>query len=391
MAVAWGACPENVNARQTARSLKRGEDPLKRFRSPEPLPVPLVSAEAAWRLTLPVAPSAGGAMDERHVYIPLRDTGIVALDRERGQQAWFRPIATAFPPVVDGGTVYIATSAGLEAIDAETGADRWTLPLDRTIIAPLVLDTGWLIAIVEPNTILAFRASDAALIWRATLGATPAFPPVPGGDAALYITRTDGRVVAFALADGTRLWERALPGTLSEPAAGPDRVFVGSTDNSFTALDADTGEIEWRWSRGGGDVIGAAVDGNVVYFASLDNILRAVNQDNGNQRWKKETGTRPVMPPRAFGGIVIVPGLTPAMAVFVGKTGAVMGSHVAAGNLIGPPLVDPEPKAFRVTFVTITREGVVEASRSVGLLFREPAVAAFPALPGRGLARERLD
>jgi len=260
-------------------------------------------------------------------------------------------------------------------------------------IAPLLFDTGWLIAVVEPDEVLAFRAADATLIWRAPLGTAPVYPPVPGGEAALYFTRTDGSILALALADGTRLWERKLPGTLSEPAAGRDRIFVGSTDNSFTALDAETGEIEWRWSRGGGDVIGAAVEGDVVYFASLDNIIRAVNQDNGNQRWKKETGTRPVLPPRAFGGIVIVPGLMPAMAVFVGKTGAVMGSYVAAGNLVGPPLIDPEPEAFRVTFVTITREGVVEASRSAGLLFREPVQVPPPPpiLYGRQLPRERLN
>ena len=186
-------------------------------------------------------------MDDRHVYIPLRDTGVVALDRERGTQVWFRPLATLFHPVVTDGTVIVATAAGLEAFDAETGADRWTLPLPRKVIAPLVLDTGWLIAVVEPDEVLAFRASDASPIWRASIGTAPAFAPVPGGDAALYITRTDGSVLALALADGARLWERALPGTLSEPAAGRDRVFIGSTDNSFTALDAGTGEIAWRW------------------------------------------------------------------------------------------------------------------------------------------------
>lgn len=352
--------------------------------------MPLVGAEPAWRLTLPVPPSAGGAMDDERIYVPLRDRGLVALDRERGAAAWFRPLSTAFPPLVHDGTLYVATAAGLEAIDARTGADRWTLPLSRKVISPLVLDTGWLIAVVEPDEVLAFRAADATLIWRASMGAAPAFPPVPGGEAALFFTRTDGSILALRLTDGSRLWERALPGTLSEPAATRDHAFVGSTDNSFTALDADTGEIEWRWARGGGDVIGAAVDDDVVYFASLDNIIRAVNQGNGNQRWKKETGTRPVLPPRAVGGVVVVPGLTPSMAVFVGKDGTPMGTYVAAGNLIGAPLIDPDPKAFRVTFVTITREGVVEASRSGGLIFREPPTGPASILYGRQLARERL-
>lgn len=391
-AIAWGACPQSIVAAQTVRSQRRGEDPLERFRSPEPLPVPLVAGESAWRLTLPVPPSAGGAIDDAHVYIPLRDTGIVALDRERGTQAWFRGVASSFAPVVGNGLVFAATTVGIEAFDAERGGHRWSLPLEQAVIAPLVWDSGWLIALLEPDQVIGIRATDGIEIWRSSIDGRPAHPPAIGGEAGLFFVLVDGRIVALSLADGKRIWERELPGTLSQPAASRDRVFIGSTDNSFTALDAETGEISWRWTRGGGDVIGAATDGEVVYFASLDNIIRAVNEGNGNQRWKKETGTRPVLPPSEVGGAVIVPGLTPAMAVFVAKTGVPMGSYVAQGNLLGPPLIDPEPKAFRVTFVTITREGVVEASRSAGLLFREPPLVGFtPPLPGRLLARERLD
>ena len=42
-------------------------------------------------------------------------------------------------------------------------------------------------------------------------------------------------------------------------------------------------------------MVGAAVDGDVVFFASLDNIVRAVNRGNGNQRWSKPPSTRPVL------------------------------------------------------------------------------------------------
>ena len=212
---------------------------------------------------------------------------------------------------------------------------------------------------------------------------------MPGGERALYFSLADGRVVALGLERGEPLWEQKLPGTLSEPAVARDRVFVGSTDNFFYAFDADDGSLAWKW-RNGGDVIGAAADGDVVYFASLDNIIRAVNRGNGNQRWKQPTGARPILPPRASGGIVVLPGLMPAITVFVGETGEVMGTHVAAGNLVGGPLVDPVLRPFRVAVVTITREGVVEALRPVGVMFREAALVPVTAMPGRTLARERL-
>jgi hypothetical protein len=57
--------------------------------------------------------------------------------------------------------------------------------------------------------------------------------------------------------------------------------------------------------------------------------------------------------------------------------------------LVGPPLVDAPLQAFRVALVTITREGVVEALRPLGMTFREAALVPVQSLPGRALARER--
>lgn len=360
------------------------------FREAKPPPAPLLAAEIAWTIKLAVPPSAAGAMDHDHVYIPLRENLLVALHRETGRLSWLRPIETALPPAVGGGNVFVVSRGALWALDAATGHYLWSVPLEAAVTAPLVWDTGWLIVLVEPGEALAFRAADGRLVWRRSLGATSPHPPAPGGEHALFFTLSDGRVIALALETGEMLWERKLPGVLSPPAVAKDRVFVGSTDNFFYALDAESGKDEWKW-RNGGDVIGAASDGDVVYFASLDNIIRAVNRGNGNQRWRKPTGARPVFPPRAFHGIVVVPGLMPAITVFVGETGAVMGTHAAQGDLAGPPLVDAAPKPFRVAFVTVTREGVVEAFRPTALMFRETASVPVTALPGRALGRERID
>lgn len=360
------------------------------FRQTKPSPIPLVTAESAWTLQLAVAPSAAGALDDERIYVPLRENLLVALHRETGLLAWMRPIDTAMPPAVGGGSVFVVSPGVIRALDAQTGDDRWSIAIDAAVTAPLLCDSGWLIALVEPGEVLAFRAADGHLVWRQSVGATSSHSAVPGGEHALYFSFSDGRVIGLALETGELLWERTLAGTLSPPAIGEDRVFVGSTDNFFYALDAVRGTEEWKW-RNGGDVIGAAVDGDVVYFASLDNMIRAVNRGNGNQRWRKPTGTRPVLPPWASRGVVVVPGLMPTITVFVGETGAVMGTHAAKGDLIGPPLIDPAPKPFQVALVTITREGVVEALRPTAMMFREDKLVPPPTLLGRALARERME
>lgn len=384
----WGACPEARQGAEISAEQRRAAI-VRMWRDAKPAPAPLLGAVQAWTLTLPMPPSAAGAMDDHRIYIPLRGDQLVALNRDTGQVEWIRAIESTSPPVVGPGTVFVVSKGRIQALDASDGTEQWSVPIEGAVTAPLAWDNGWLIAVIEPGEVLALRAADGRLVWRRSLGATSSHPAVPGGSAALYLSLRDSRVVALALQTGETLWEQKLTGTISEPAVARDRVFVGSTDNFFYAFDDDSGALEWKW-RNGGDVIGAAVDGDAVYFASLDNIIRAVNRGNGNQRWKKPTGTRPVLPPRAFGGIVMLPGLMPAISVFIGETGEVMGTHPAAGNLLGAPLVDPVLKPFRVALVTITREGVVEALRPTGILFREAALVPMPALPGRTLARERL-
>ena len=388
LVIASGACPEAQQAVEISAEQRR-EAIARMWRDAKPAPAPLLPVEPAWTLTLPMTPSAAGAMDERRIYIPLRQDLLVALNRETGVMDWTSAIDTAWPPVVAGGLLFVVSGNFIWALDATDGTEQWAVPVHRTITAPLVWDSGWLIAMTEPGDVMALRAADGHLVWRRSLGASSIHPAVPGGPAALYFALADGRVVALALETGEPLWEQTLTGTISQPAVARDRVFVGSTDNFLYAFDDDSGRLEWKW-RNGGDVIGAAADGDVVYLASLDNIIRALNRGNGNQRWKKPTGTRPVLPPRAFRGIVMLPGLMPAVTVFIGETGVVMGTHAAAGNLVGTPLVNPVLKPFRVALVTITREGVVEALRPTGIMFREAALVPVTTLPGRTLARERM-
>jgi outer membrane protein assembly factor BamB len=204
----------------------------------------------------------------------------------------------------------------------------------------------------------------------------------------VFVSTADSRVVAISLKDGQTLWQRKFEGTLSEPAAGLDRVFVGSTDNFLYALNDRTGALEWRW-RTGGDVIGAAVDGEAVYVASLDNILWALNRGNGNQRWNHETGTRPVMPPRIVSGSVVVVGLAPALSAFSTSTGMPVATYAAPGELAGEPLIDPELRPFQVAAAILTRDGRLAGLRPTGLLFREAPAVPLATLPGTLLPRER--
>ncbi len=327
-------------------------------------------------------------MDDQRVYVPLQSEELTALDRQTGQVLWVRGIESEWPPVVHDGVVYLAASDELHALDAATGTSIWRVPLPGTLAVPLVFDTGWLFAVSEPGEVVAFRAADGQRLWNRSLGAPPRSPAVAGEDDAIYFTLANGRVVSLNLPDGSTRWEQQLPGMLSEPSWAEERVFVGSTDNFFYALRADTGALAWKW-RSGGDVIGASTDDDLVFITSLDNIIRAVNRGNGNQRWRKDTGSRPVPPPLAFNGVAVVTGISNTLTAFAAHSGLPAGTYLAPGDLQGPPLIDPVLKPYRVAAAVVLRDGRVAGLYPVAMLLRDQPLVPFTTPLGRPVPREQ--
>jgi glucose dehydrogenase len=368
-------------------SVASGQQPKKK--EPPP-PFALLPAEPAWQIALESSPSAGGAMDAEHVYVPLQSGVLVALDRETGAVQWQHDVETTWAPVVGDGAVYVAAANALEAIEPATGATRWRVPLGRPLLAPFTATGDLLIVVIEQGDIIALRSNDGREVWRQRANKDrPLSAPVPG-DRSVYLTYDGGEVAAISVVDGQLLWQVTLPGRLSVPGIARDRVFVGSTNNYLYALDADDGEIEWKW-RAGGDVIGTAGDAmDRIYFASLDNMLLALNRGNGNQRWRKSIDARPAIPPIVVNDIVLLTGVAPRLTSYSTRDGAVVGTYTAPEVLKDAPLIDPLLKPFRVALVVITRDGRVVGLKPTAMLFREPPLTPMQTLPGTHLGRETL-
>jgi outer membrane protein assembly factor BamB len=384
-----------------------GAEPKKKIL---PVPLPLLPVVQEWIATLDDVPSAGGAMDDERVYIPIEPETIVALSRSSGAKLWTRDIESMWPPVVIENTVFVAASDEIHALDPATGDTRWRVSYEERMIAPLTAaemmirkDPGAkpfpipvLIALFDKGMAAAFDARNGRVYWSQPLGAPTHFAPASDGVRAFFAL-DDSRVVALSLADGRVEWEQKLEGMLNQPSFTRDRVFVGSNTNLLFALDNANGRLAWRWKTGG-DVIGTSGDTKGgAYYASLDNVLRAVNRGNGNQRWIKEIPTRPQLPPQTFGDgmmyeeIVVLTGVTSEIDAFAAKTGAAVGMYMPPSDLQGAPLIDPVLKPYGVAMVVITRDGRAIGLTSSAMLLPEPAAAPFTSeLPGRRLERERF-
>ncbi len=377
-------------------------------RTREPYIAPLLPAEQAWKIALPALPAAAAAMDDTAVYVPLEDgsrTGedgatttvpavLVALNRETGATMWTRTIASRQPPVLTHGAIVLATPAGVEAVDPKDGQRRWSVALDRPVRAPMVAAGSLLLAMLEGDELFAIHLDHHEVAWRRSVGESG--PLVVAADAkAAYVATNAGRVVRVALSDGVIQWESRLAGVLSEPTIDGDRLFVGSDADhgSLWSLDIRTGQEKWAW-RGkifGGRVLGTAVMGSNLYVTSQDNIIRALGRDDGSQRWKKPMVTRPAFPPRAFSGVVMVTGGSPALSTFRADKGTAISTWAAPVDALlqGPPLV-AEPAPLRVALVLVLRDGQVIGLRSTEMLFKDVPLVPLTTLPGRALPRETL-
>ena len=368
--------------------------------------------EQAWIALLDSQPSAPGVMDDRRVYVPLQPEEIVALDRFTGAKVWGRNIESAWSPVLAGDTLYIAASDEIHALDPTTGLQRWRVPYDKPMIAPLVATelsagrdrrdaappTRMLLGVFDKGTIIAFAADDGRRLWTEELGSPTHFMPVSDGTRGFFAL-DDSRGVALNLTDGSKAWELKLEGTLDQPTAVKDRFFIGTNSNLLYALDSNNGRVAWRWKTGG-DVIGVSGDDKGrMYYASLDNVLRSVNHSNGNQRWIKEIPTRPVLPPQTYGDpanmayteIVLLTGVTSEIDVFDTKNGMPIGMYMPPSDLEGAPLVDPILKPYRVAMVVITRDGrAIGLTPSAMMLAEPPKPLMVSEMPGRKLERERI-
>jgi outer membrane protein assembly factor BamB len=88
-------------------------------------------------------------------------------------------------------------------------------------------------------------------------------------------------------------WQFKTAGPIKSSAAVVDgKVFVGSDDGNFYALDASSGKKLWAYKTGGGIESSPLVLDGKVYFGSSDAFLYALNAADGALAWKLETGDK---------------------------------------------------------------------------------------------------
>ncbi|MFF5637485.1 PQQ-binding-like beta-propeller repeat protein [Streptomyces sp. NPDC012825] len=218
-------------------------------------------------------------------------------------------------PAVHGDTVYVWRDARLQALDARTGAERWSYPVGDAAscggvpvrVAPA--EDGH-VYVSAGTRVLSIDIAAGRVRWHfeapAVFLSPPAFAPGPavtGGG--VYLADHLGTVYALDATTGQDRWRIATEQRQStEPVLVADgNVHVGSGSALYT-LDAVTGTPRWRFAAGG-ELVGSPVvaDGR-IHFGSADHVLYTLDATGGQLRWKLATGGEITGSPVAKGGVV---------------------------------------------------------------------------------------
>lgn len=216
---------------------------------------------------IPVGEADGGAtgtglaVSDGTLYVSTAYGELLALDAATGQRIWVQDLgaAAAGAPTVSGGTVYIVgRDATGWAIDAATGRVQWT---ETGTPAPTGVAGGAAPAVSDGMVVFPYASRELRGVlsggtsrWTTSVAGSRAGRVYAGitdisGDPVIdgqtvYAGSPSGRINAFALTSGERLWS-AEDGAMSPVVVTGGSVFAVSDQNELIRLDASTGERIW--------------------------------------------------------------------------------------------------------------------------------------------------
>lgn len=234
---------------------------------------------------------------------------IVALDAETGARRWTRELRVRGRRdkmgfggglAVAGGRLYVASGLGLMvALDPQDGRELWrvdtAVPLHS---APTVAD-GRIFVITDDNVLITFDAENGDQLWTyqglpepARMLTSPA-PAVLGN--IVVAPFGSGELVALQTNGGTPIWPGALTragrlapiATLNDIAGSPviydGVVYAMSHSGVLAAIALDSGTRQWTQPAGG--VNAPWLAGDVLFIVTGDAELAAIDRATGAARW----------------------------------------------------------------------------------------------------------
>ncbi len=204
----------------------------------------------------------GASFDSGRVYVTTGVGEVAALDATTGKQLW--KVKPAGPlrgsPTISFGLVFVMTQDNqIHALNAEDGTSAWNQSASTGqtgvfgVGAPAA-GQGTVLAGFSTGELIAYRYENGRQLWADALARTSlattvgvltdidADPIIDRGR--VYALGQGGRMAAYELVSGQRIWELNLAG-ISTPAIAGDWVFTLTDDAKLLCIARTTGKVRW--------------------------------------------------------------------------------------------------------------------------------------------------
>jgi outer membrane protein assembly factor BamB len=223
----------------------------------EPAAQPTAGASLAWTAELGEETTGAAVTDGQRVYIEDSTGRLTALDMASGTVAWAAVVGTegsGVTPVLAGDAILASDTAepyAIQALDAATGAVRWTVTDQWFYEQPVVV--GDTVVVSKGYEVLALALADGSERWLTEM-------------------------------DDDTLWTGLTP-------AG-DVLVAGTSNGHVVGLDAATGDVRFRtpMPRGDKTIWSVGVVGDVVLAYDDDAYVTALSAASGEQLWTLDAG-----------------------------------------------------------------------------------------------------
>ena len=171
-------------------------------------------------------------------------------------------------------------------------------------------------------------------VWRQSIGSSddvyqPTLHPAVG-DGVVYAASNKGRISAWPVAKGKRLWRTDLDLSLSGGVGlGAGLVAVGTDKGVLIALDAKTGEERWRVTLSSEILSAPAAQGDLLVAQTQDGKVYGLSVATGEEIWRY-TVEVPVLSLRGTAG----PLVTPRQVITGFANGKLVALNAATGTLL---------------------------------------------------------
>lgn len=204
----------------------------------------------------------GASFDSGRLYITTGTGEVAALDATTGEQKW--KVKPAGPlrgsPTIAFNAIYVMTQDNqIHALNPEDGATLWneTASTGQTgvfgVAAPAA-GQGTVISGYSTGELVAYRYENGRQLWSDALARTSlstqvgvltdidADPIIDRGR--VFALGQGGRMAAYELVTGQRVWELNLAG-ISTPAIAGDWIFTLTDDAKLLCIARATGKVRW--------------------------------------------------------------------------------------------------------------------------------------------------